>query len=328
MTTDPQNGSSDAWRAFAREETRPGGHAEEPARPDPAPQPEPAPEPPPAEPKAAGSQGRGAERVSVRAVGRRVRIVGDASVASASVSGPHTLRRSGSVLEITSEGQGTPLENFSLLKLPRSLDDLKNLGLGTELVVHVHPRLIVDAEVTASGLTSEGVPMLGRIRVSAGGATLKGVRQASDVLVQVGPALVEGPLAEGRSRVKCESGVLTVNLTEGANVTVRGAASMGRINWPGEGVGAVDEWVVGNGSGRLDVEIVMGVAFIKDASVDGPETAPRHAAAASSCTGCGASGQTGKFCAECGTPLAAACAGCGKALPAGAKFCPECGTPR
>ncbi len=282
------------------------------------------------EPTPAGAQGKGAERVSIRSVGRRVRVIGDRGVASVSVSGPHVLRRSGNVLEVTSEGQSTPLEGFSLLRLPRSLDDLKNLGLGTELVVHVNPRLAVDAEVTASGLAIEGVPTLGRIRVSAGGASLKGVRQAGDVLVQMGSALVEGTFAEGRSRVKCESGALTVVLAEGANVTVRGTASMGRIGWPGEGLGAVDEWVVGNGSGRLDVEIVMGMATVKDASADepGPQSTTGDAAASATgrCPSCGEPVHGGKFCPNCGTPLPSRCAACGASLPPGAKFCPECGS--
>jgi len=54
----------------------------------------------------------------------------------------------------------------------------------------------------------------------------------------------------------------------------------------------------------------------------------KHAVAA--CTSCGAKMAAGvKFCAECGTPAAAAkpkfCSGCGAKLEAGAKFCPECG---
>lgn len=48
------------------------------------------------------------------------------------------------------------------------------------------------------------------------------------------------------------------------------------------------------------------------------------------CGGCGANVPPGKFCAECGTTLAAApkrCGGCGIELLPNAKFCPECGTP-
>lgn len=47
------------------------------------------------------------------------------------------------------------------------------------------------------------------------------------------------------------------------------------------------------------------------------------------CPHCGAEGQGGKFCAECGQPMATAttCSKCGAELKAGSKFCAECGTP-
>jgi class 3 adenylate cyclase/tetratricopeptide (TPR) repeat protein len=48
-----------------------------------------------------------------------------------------------------------------------------------------------------------------------------------------------------------------------------------------------------------------------------------------SCPNCGAEARPDqKFCAECGTRLAApTCSNCGASLPPGARFCPECGTP-
>jgi class 3 adenylate cyclase len=47
------------------------------------------------------------------------------------------------------------------------------------------------------------------------------------------------------------------------------------------------------------------------------------------CPNCGAESAAGaKFCASCGTALAASCSSCGAELPDGAKFCPSCGTPR
>lgn len=60
-------------------------------------------------------------------------------------------------------------------------------------------------------------------------------------------------------------------------------------------------------------------------------TAPTAAGGKVSCPKCSASVPMGKFCAECGTPLALApakkfCAGCGVEM-AGAKFCANCGTP-
>lgn len=43
------------------------------------------------------------------------------------------------------------------------------------------------------------------------------------------------------------------------------------------------------------------------------------------CPACGKPTPQGKFCTECGSPLAAACPGCGAQVAPGAKFCPECG---
>jgi class 3 adenylate cyclase/tetratricopeptide (TPR) repeat protein len=45
------------------------------------------------------------------------------------------------------------------------------------------------------------------------------------------------------------------------------------------------------------------------------------------CPNCGAAEQTGKFCSECGTPLARSCPSCGAALGGTEKFCAECGSP-
>ena len=47
----------------------------------------------------------------------------------------------------------------------------------------------------------------------------------------------------------------------GANVAIRGEAKFGRINWP-DGGDKVDEYVVGNGSARLDIAVVMGMATV------------------------------------------------------------------
>jgi class 3 adenylate cyclase/tetratricopeptide (TPR) repeat protein len=46
------------------------------------------------------------------------------------------------------------------------------------------------------------------------------------------------------------------------------------------------------------------------------------------CSNCGAESAPGKrFCAECGTPLAATCPSCGAAYEPGKKFCADCGSP-
>ena len=216
---------------------------------------------PPSPRRATGA--KGVERVSVRAVARRVRIVADGTVATVSVDGPHVLRRTGSVLEVTSDGDIGPNFDGFILRPPRSFDDLRAIGLGKELLVRVNPTIIVDAEVTAGALTTEGVPFLGKIRVTAGGATLERIAEANDVLVQAGSATISGDIATGRSRIRCESGSLDVTLGDRSSVTVRTEVQLGKVSWAGTDNDNVDEVVLGNGAARLDIGVVMGWATIK-----------------------------------------------------------------
>ncbi len=221
----------------------------------------------------------GVDRISVRAVGRRVRIIGDSSVATAAAEGPHVLRRNGSVLEVASDGEvGPSLDGFSLLRPPRSLDDLRSLGLGKELVLRVNPSIVLDVELTAGTLSSTDVPYLGKVRVTAGSAVLDGVAEASDILSQAGQVTLSGSITSGRSRMRCESGSMTINLGDDSNVVVHGESQLGRIAWAGQHTENADEVVMGNGSARLDVSVVMGYATVRlgtVGTVDGGEGEPR-----------------------------------------------------
>lgn len=210
-----------------------------------------------------GTNTKGVERISVRAVGRRIRIVGEPSVATVAADGPHVLRRNGAVLEISSDGEiGASMDGFTLLKT-RSLDDIRSLGLGKELFLRINPDIIVDVEVTAGSLNTESVPHLGKIRVTAGGAKLLGVEEVNDALVQAGQATVRGTLRTGRSRIRAESGSLNVQLEDDSNVTVHADSQLGKVSWSGGHSGSGDEVVMGNGSARLDVEVVMGHAQVR-----------------------------------------------------------------
>jgi hypothetical protein len=206
---------------------------------------------------------KGVDRIAVRAVGRRVRIIGDWAVATASAEGPHVLRRNGPVLEVSSDGElGPTFDGFSILRPPRNFDDIRAMGLGKELVLRVNPAIAVDVEVTAGHLNCTDVPYLGKVRVTAGGAELRGVAEANDVLVQAGSATLAGTITTGRSRVRVESGQLTIELDESSNVTVRAEAQLGKVTFSGAHTGLVDELVLGNGSARLDVAVVMGWANV------------------------------------------------------------------
>jgi hypothetical protein len=215
----------------------------------------------------------GVERISVRAIGRRVRIVGETSVATLSADGPHVLRRNGSVLEVSSDGElGASLDGFSILRAPRNLDDFRSLGLGKELFLRVNPNIIVDVEVTAGSLNTERVPHLGKVRVTAGGAKLLDVAEINDALIQAGQATIKGAIKTGRNRIRAESGSLSITLDDDSNVTVKGEAQLGRVSWSGGHSGSGDEVVMGNGSAKLDVEVVMGHAAIRAGSDQPAET--------------------------------------------------------
>jgi hypothetical protein len=207
----------------------------------------------------------GVERISVRAIGRRVRIIGETSVATLSADGPHILRRNGSVLEVSSDGElGASLDGFSILRgATRSLDDFRSLGLGKELFLRVNPDVIVDVEVTAGSLNTERVPHLGKVRVTAGAARLLDVAEINDALVQAGQATIKGTIKSGRNRIRVESGSLSITLNDDSDVTVTGEAQLGKISWTGGHNGAGDEVVMGNGSAKLEIEAVMAHAVVR-----------------------------------------------------------------
>ena len=229
-----------------------------------APPPPPAPEPP-QQPESKPVNTSGVERISVRAVGRRVRIIGETAVATLSADGPHVLRRNGSVLEVSSDGElGASLDGFSILRgVPRNMEDIRALSLGKELLLRVNPSIVVDVEMTAGNLNTERVPHLGKVRVTAGGAKLLDVTEINDALVQAGSATIKGSIKTGRNRIRAESGSLSITLGDDSNVTVTGESQLGRISWAGGHSGAGDEVVMGNGSAKLDVEVVMGHAQVR-----------------------------------------------------------------
>jgi hypothetical protein len=206
----------------------------------------------------------GVERISIRAIGRRVRIVGETSVATLSADGPHVLRRNGSILEVTSDGElGASLDGFSILRAPRSLDEFRALGLGKELFLRVNPNIIVDVEVTAGSLNTERLPRFGKVRVTAGGAKLLDVTEINDALIQAGQATISGSFRTGRNRIRAESGSLSITLHDDSDVTVKGEAQLGKVTWTGGHSGAGDEVVMGSGGAKLDIEVVMAYAAVQ-----------------------------------------------------------------
>ncbi|SDB79946.1 hypothetical protein GA0111570_101219 [Raineyella antarctica] len=214
---------------------------------------------------AAGATGRaaaGARRVSVRVTGKRVRIVVDPSVSGCHVTGEHVLRRNGDLIEVSAEGDFRP--HISAIKLPSPLHlEALRRPRGNELLIRIHPSMALDVEVTAGNLQVANVPRLGRVRLTAGSATITGFEEVEDALVQAAVVQMSGRITTGRSRIRVESGQLSLKLDQGSNVTVVAAASIGRVTWSGQHTGSGDQVVMGNGSARLDITVVMGHAGVQ-----------------------------------------------------------------
>jgi len=204
----------------------------------------------------------GVQRVTVRAIGRRVRLIGEPAVNGVAVDGPHVIKRDGDTLAISSEGDmGVSIDGFSMLRNPTDLKAHVN-GLAKELSIRVNPQLQVEVEVTGGSVNAERLPGLSRVRVTAGTAKVSDVDGPIDVLVQAGSAHLDAQITKGRSRVRVESGTAQVALRRCSDVHVHTEARLGRVTWIGAVSGQSKDVEIGRGRAALDVEVLVGTAQI------------------------------------------------------------------
>ena len=204
----------------------------------------------------------GVQRVTVRAIGRRVRLIGEPAVNGVAVDGPHVIKRDGDTLAISSEGDmGVSIDGFSMLRNPTDLKAHVN-GLAKELSIRVNPKLQVEVEVTGGSVNAERLPGLTRVRVTAGTAKVTDVDGPIDVLVQAGSASLDAQITKGRSRVRVESGTAQVTLRRGSDVHVHTESQLGRVTWSGAVSGQSKDVEIGRGRAALDVEVLVGTAQI------------------------------------------------------------------
>ena len=204
----------------------------------------------------------GVQRVTVRAIGRRVRLIGEPAINGVAVDGPHVIKRDGDTLAISSEGDmGVSIDGFSMLRNPTDLKSHVN-GLAKELSIRVNPSLQVEVEVTGGSVNAERLPGLSRVRVTAGTAKVADVDGPIDLLVQAGSATLDAQITKGRSRVRVESGTVNVSLRRGSDVRVHTEAQLGRVTWTGAVSGQSKDVEIGRGRAALDVEVLVGTAQI------------------------------------------------------------------
>ncbi|TCO48300.1 hypothetical protein EV646_104117 [Kribbella antiqua] len=204
----------------------------------------------------------GVQRVTVRAIGRRVRLIGEPAINGVAVDGPHVIKRDGETLAISSEGDmGVSIDGFSMLRNPTNLKSHVN-GLAKELSIRVNPTLQVEVEVTGGSVAAERLPGLTRVRVTAGTAKVSDVDGPIDLLVQAGTATLDAQITKGRSRVRVESGAANVTLRRGSDVRVHTESQLGRVSWTGAVTGQSKDVEIGRGRASLDVEVLVGTAQI------------------------------------------------------------------
>ncbi|HLR96864.1 MAG TPA: hypothetical protein VK053_20245 [Jiangellaceae bacterium] len=210
------------------------------------------------------------ERIVVHANSRRVRVVGDPTVATLAVEGSHTLRREGGTVHVAGEVEMMPTDDaFSLISGGRwrEMAERVQTGLGQTLglTVRVRPDIALGVEVIAGSATVEGASAVDHVRVTAGSLRVTGAQHPMDVLVQAGSAQVEALVVAGRSRVRCESGSLHMRLAPGSDTRVRTDVQLGRLSIepPPKERDKDREIVVGTGGAELDVEGLMATVSLE-----------------------------------------------------------------
>jgi len=196
----------------------------------------------------------------LRAMTRRVRVIADAAVSTVSVDGPHELRREGTTLILESDRDLPFGDPFAFLPAMRGGFRLHGgrqgpISFGSDLVVRLNPAISLDVDVTAGSLSVRGATGV-RARVTAGSARIEDVSGPLDLHIVGGTAKVDMTARGGSNRIRCESGSITLRLRKDSDVRLRPDAQLGRITI--DGVEGGREILVGAGTGRLDVEIVMG----------------------------------------------------------------------
>jgi hypothetical protein len=205
-------------------------------------------------------------RIRLRAVGRRVRVIGEPFLTTLSVEGPHVLEQQGDSYLVTSDGELVPSLDKFQLRVPSVREVQERLiDLTRELVVRVNPKLPLELDITAGSLTVERVPRITSLEMTAGSAHVRDITGPIDVHLQGGSITLEGPVSRGDSLVKIEQGQLNLHLTDGASVQVILDNNLSRVIWNGESGGAATR-VVGGGDASLKIESVMANVVVKEAA--------------------------------------------------------------
>jgi hypothetical protein len=232
--------------------------------------------------------------VRITASARPVRLVGDSTVATVTVDGPHSVRRDGATLRVEA---GSPVGAAAAARagsysyerktgLSRWLSQATLLGV--PLTVRIHPDLAADAEVMAGSLELVGLRGPVSFSVTAGSVRSQDCSGPFTGVVRAGSARLEVCPTSGHSSVRIESGSVVLTLRPGSDVRVTGRTDLGefKVSGPdgaarvpsgdgaarvpsGDGAARVPsgdgghEVVVGAGTATFELDVAMGSAKVR-----------------------------------------------------------------
>jgi hypothetical protein len=205
-------------------------------------------------------------KVVVRSAARPVRVVADPLVATASVDGPHVLRRHGDVLIIDCDPTDAHASG-AYQQTPSGTPWWRQLtsgSWGVRVTVRVNPQLALDVEVSAAPVEVIGMRAPLSLAVNAGSARIVDHRAPLNGVVRAGSLRAEAMIDSGDSTVRVETGSADITLLPHCEVRVRAEVEMGSVKFY-EASGATrklesgsTELVVGSGAGHLDIKVLMG----------------------------------------------------------------------
>lgn len=203
-------------------------------------------------------------RVVVRITARSVRVVGDVTVGTATVEGPHSVRREGADLVVGAPESAEPGSYAYEQRSQWSRLLAGSSAWGTPLTVRVNPLLPVDVEVTAGSLRVSGLHAPLGVRLTAGSLVAADCSGPVQGVVRAGSARLD-TRPEGTSALRVETGSVDLRLLPGSDVRVTSRVQLGEVvvraadgtvrKLSPEGS---DEAVVGAGTNAVDLDVVMG----------------------------------------------------------------------
>jgi hypothetical protein len=206
--------------------------------------------------------------VRIRATANRTKVIGDPSVRTVKVTGPHRLTIKGERLTIENEIADEAFGKGSWVKASgeRGTRHIRISGVrsgrealhgfrGHEILeIHINPTLPLDFDCDAGMIEITGIhaPLSGR--VNAGNAVIEEFDGPIELSVNAGKLRAQGRLDGGTSSVDVNVGKADVILDEGSNVRITRTATLGSAE--------SDQDVFGSGDGTLRVSCSLGAVRV------------------------------------------------------------------